>query len=56
MQKGGDLKQVFGRLISAAKQIEQKVPFSRDDRLGFLTFCPTNLGIIIRLQIHKISD
>lgn len=42
MQKGADLKQVFGRLISAVQQIEAKVPFSRDDRLGYLTFCPTS--------------
>lgn len=52
MQKGADLKQVFGRLISAVQQIEAKVPFSRDERLGFLTFCPTNLGTTIRASVH----
>jgi len=52
MQKGADLKQVFGRLVSAIKQIEAKVPFSRDDRLGYLTFCPTNLGTTIRASVH----
>lgn len=52
MQKGGDLKQVFGRLVSAVKAIEAKLPFSRDDRLGYLTFCPTNLGTTIRASVH----
>lgn len=52
MQKGGDLKQVFGRLVTAVKAIEAKLPFSRDDRLGYLTFCPTNLGTTIRASVH----
>jgi protein-arginine kinase len=52
MQKGGDLKEIFGRLNQAVKHIEKKVPFSHDDRLGFLTFCPTNLGTTIRASVH----
>ena len=52
MQKGGDLKQIFGRLNNAVKHIEKKIPFSHDDRLGFLTFCPTNLGTTIRASVH----
>lgn len=52
MQKGGDLKAIFSRLVSAVKTIESKLPFSRDDRLGFLTFCPTNLGTTIRASVH----
>jgi len=34
------------------QQIEAKVPFSRDNRLGYLTFCPTNLGTTIRASVH----
>lgn len=34
------------------RAIEAKVPFSRDERLGFLTFCPTNLGTTIRASVH----
>uniref|UniRef100_A0A834RHR6 Arginine kinase n=2 Tax=Sarcoptes scabiei TaxID=52283 RepID=A0A834RHR6_SARSC len=52
MQKGGDLKEVYGRLVKAVQHIEKKIPFSRDDRLGFLTFCPTNLGTTIRASVH----
>lgn len=52
MQKGGDLKAVFTRLVNAVRAIESKIPFSRHDRLGFLTFCPTNLGTTIRASVH----
>lgn len=52
MQQGGDLKQVYSRMVSGVKEIEKKLPFSRDDRLGFLTFCPTNLGTTIRASVH----
>ncbi|XP_018494769.1 arginine kinase [Galendromus occidentalis] len=52
MQMGGDLKQVFGRLVNGIKAIEARIPFSRDDRLGYLTFCPTNLGTTIRASVH----
>lgn len=52
MQKGGDLKQVFKRLVDAVNVIESRLPFSHDERLGFLTFCPTNLGTTIRASVH----
>lgn len=44
MQMGGDLGQVYRRLVTAVNDIEKRIPFSHHDRLGFLTFCPTNLG------------
>lgn len=52
MQMGGDLGQVYRRLVTAVKDIEKRVPFSHHDRLGFLTFCPTNLGTTIRASVH----
>ncbi|KAI1285115.1 Arginine kinase [Halotydeus destructor] len=52
MQKGADLKAVFSRLNAAVKAIEAKAPFSRDERFGYLTFCPTNLGTTIRASVH----
>lgn len=52
MQMGGDLGQVYRRLVSAVNDIEKRVPFSHHDRLGFLTFCPTNLGTTIRASVH----
>jgi len=52
MQMGGDLKAVFTRLVNGIKAIEDRIPFSRDSRLGYLTFCPTNLGTTIRASVH----
>lgn len=52
MQMGGDLGQVYRRLVSAVNEIEKKVPFSHHERLGFLTFCPTNLGTTVRASVH----
>ncbi|XP_063993070.1 arginine kinase isoform X1 [Diachasmimorpha longicaudata] len=52
MQMGGDLGQVYRRLVTAVNDIEKRLPFSHDDRLGFLTFCPTNLGTTVRASVH----
>ena len=52
MQKGGDIKEVFRRLVNAIKSIETKVPFSYSYHLGFITSCPTNLGTAMRASVH----
>lgn len=49
---GGNLGEVFRRLTTAVNEIEKRVPFSHNERLGFLTFCPTNLGTTIRASVH----
>ncbi|XP_011501058.1 PREDICTED: arginine kinase-like [Ceratosolen solmsi marchali] len=52
MQMGGDLTAVYTRLINAICKMERQVKFSHDKRLGYLTFCPTNLGTTIRASVH----
>lgn len=52
MQKGGDIKEVFTRLVHAIKSIETKVPFSYNNHLGYITSCPTNLGTAMRASVH----
>jgi len=52
MQMGGDLGAVFRRLAEGVNSIEKNLPFSRSERYGFLTFCPTNLGTTIRASVH----
>lgn len=52
MQMGGDLGAVFRRLVTGVNDIEKRLPFSHHDRLGFLTFCPTNLGTTVRASVH----
>lgn len=44
--------QVYKRLVNAVNDVEKRLPFSHHDRLGFLTFCPTNLGTTIRASVH----
>merc|ERR1711972_399716 len=52
MQMGGDLGEVYRRWVGAVNAIEKMVPFAHHDRLGFLTFCPTNLGTTVRASVH----
>ncbi len=52
MQKGGDIKEVFTRLVKAIKEIEKRVAFSYSEHLGYITSCPTNLGTAMRASVH----
>jgi len=52
MQEGGDIKEVFTRLINAIKSIGTKVAFSYSNHLGYITSCPTNLGTAMRASVH----
>ena len=52
MQQGGDIEEVFKRLITAIKSIEQNVPFSYSEHLGYISSCPTNLGTAMRASVH----
>ncbi|KAI6182026.1 Arginine kinase [Aphelenchoides fujianensis] len=52
MQPGGNVGAVLGRLIKGLNAIGQKTPFARHARLGWLTFCPTNLGTTVRASVH----
>lgn len=53
MQMGGDLAQVYKRLCTAANEIEKSgMPFAKADHLGYLTFCPSNLGTTMRASVH----
>lgn len=52
MQEGGDVGDVYSRLIDGIHAIEALMKFSDSERLGWLTFCPTNLGTAIRASVH----
>ncbi len=52
MQKGGNIKEVFQRLIVAIQKLEEKIEFSYDEHLGYITSCPTNLGTAMRASVH----
>jgi arginine kinase len=52
MQQGADLKAVFDRLSRACAHIETVAKYARDDHLGYITACPTNLGTALRASVH----
>jgi creatine kinase len=57
MLKGGDIARVFKLLATGVEEIEKGLKeegnhFLHDDRLGFVTGCPTNLGTGMRASMH----
>jgi len=52
MQNGGNIGEVFNRLVKAIKSIEKHITFSYNDHLGYITSCPTNLGTALRASVH----
>merc|ERR1719411_1995894 len=44
--------EVYSRLTEGIRAIEALMKFSESKRLGWLTFCPTNLGTAIRASVH----
>ena len=43
---------MYERLLTATTQLSELIKFNHHDRLGFLTFCPTNLGNTIHASVH----
>lgn len=52
MQPGGDLGRVYQRMIGGMQVLGENIKFVRHQRLGFLTFCPTNVGTALRASVH----
>lgn len=52
MQPGGDIGMVYQRLINGVETIGENLKFVRHSRLGYITFCPSNLGTTIRASVH----
>jgi len=57
MQMGGNLKAVYLRLMKAIEAMEaynaaNNLSFAEREGLGYLTFCPSNLGTTLRASVH----
>ena len=52
MQPGSNIGEVFERLSRAAAKIEEKAKFAKNDHLGYITSCPTNVGTGLRASVH----
>lgn len=51
MDVGSNIPIVYSRLVDSVDQCSQKLKFTRDKHLGYLTLCPTNLGNTIRASV-----
>ena len=52
MQYGASLFKVFERLQRALELIETELEFEKSERLGYISCCPTNLGVAMRASVH----
>lgn len=52
MEKGGDLRSVFGRLARMVEHLSKTMEFAMHPRYGALSSCPTNLGTAMRASVH----
>jgi len=53
MQMGGNLGEVYSRLVKGIRQMEKSgLSFAKREGLGYLTFCPSNLGTALRASVH----
>merc|ERR1712038_2238069 len=52
MEQGANIKSVFGRLEKAVAAINEKLKFAYNEKLGYLTACPTNIGCGERASVH----
>ncbi|MPC66485.1 Arginine kinase [Portunus trituberculatus] len=52
MESGGDLARIYDRWMRALTTLSSRLHFANSPRLGFLNFCPTNLGTAIRASVH----
>ncbi len=47
-----DLGSVFNLLCKSLVELEQNLDFEQDDKYGYLTSCPTNIGTTMRAGVH----
>jgi len=52
MEKGSDLLQVYNNLNKGIKKLNKELKFSHTEKYGFLTSCPSNIGITMRAGVH----
>ncbi|WP_458700302.1 phosphagen kinase [Sulfurospirillum sp. 1307] len=52
MQKGGNLSEVYNRLVKYIKELENTLNFLYHEKYGYITSCPTNLGTAMRASVH----
>ena len=51
IHSGFQLKSVWEKIDNLESALSQEIPFAFDDKLGFLTSCPTNVGTGMRASV-----
>ena len=51
MASGLKLQQAYNHAVQIDKAIEEKYPYAFDERFGYLTACPTNVGTGLRASV-----
>ncbi len=51
LRPGGDVARTFEDLRCFAADLEERISFAYDERLGYLTSCPSNLGTAMRASV-----
>ncbi len=51
-EASADLAGLFNHLTKAILELGEKLPFARDERFGYLSSCPTNIGTSMRAGVH----
>ncbi|KAL3982632.1 ATP:guanido phosphotransferase C-terminal catalytic domain family protein [Acanthocheilonema viteae] len=52
VEEGSDVGKALARLIRGLKALEEKLTFARDNRLGWLTSNPSNLGSAVNASVQ----
>ena len=52
LESGSDIANTFNRLSVAIKILEKNLRFSFNSKHGYLTSCPSNIGISMRASVH----
>lgn len=52
MQAGGNIGEVFKRLIRALDILQKSLIFALSSHFGYFSSCPTNLGTAMRASVH----
>ncbi|MBU0971391.1 MAG: arginine kinase [Proteobacteria bacterium] len=52
MEASSDLSGVFDRLLLGLDHLGTRLGFAMDEKYGFLTSCPTNIGTAMRAGVH----
>lgn len=52
LAEGADFNSIYEKWSTALNLLGKYLKFAEDDKLGYLTSCPTNIGTAMRASVH----